>query len=310
MKVHNEQAELQADVATLNFLQSQFRAWTTEVMGILKEASNDLKSRIAAEGGRGSILLRRLSLADFYSSSIFDNKQMQSAWDKTKPTFAPHTTTVRSELLDLVHKTADTVAIRGRAQGQSVIEFLGQRPAMKHQSTSLVGSVTAASRFEDTRQHLAQQLQQAIERHVDLDERATEEHLLTGFQRVAWLSAGLNVGAFGSALMSTLQIADFVAGMAGASAMAATSALVMTVGRQQIAKYYSDQWTRRGVSLDEDIQAVCEKEAERLSRRIRDGVAPYTRFVEAEQERLAALSEHCENLLAQAQHLRKRIRNL
>ena len=45
-----------------------------------------------------------------------------------------------------------------------MIEFLGKRPAVKNQS--LVGSVSAASRFEDTRKVLQDQLSGAVKMHV------------------------------------------------------------------------------------------------------------------------------------------------
>ena len=42
----------------------------------------------------------------------------------------------------MVEGTAEMVATRGRAQGQTVIEFLGQRPMPSRSASSLVGSVT------------------------------------------------------------------------------------------------------------------------------------------------------------------------
>ena len=67
---------------------------------------------------------------------------LQAAWNRTKPTFAAPNTTVQSELLTMVEGTAEMVATRGRAQGQTVIEFLGQRPMPSRSASSLVGSVT------------------------------------------------------------------------------------------------------------------------------------------------------------------------
>lgn len=322
-RVAAQRQDLDADVATLNLLQGQFAAWRRDVEAELNEAARDLRARTLQESERGAILLRRMGLWEFYSATTLatlfgtsknnHTQKLQSAWNKTKPTFAPPSTTVQSELLEMVKATAETVATRGRAQGQTVIEFLGQRPVLKNaKGSSLVGSVTAASRFEDTRQQLAQHLQQAVHRHTDdWDERAAEESLLTALQRTAWVSAGLNAGAVGTILAAiTTSAVDVVSAVAGASALAASSALVMTAGRQQLVKRYSDQWTGRGASLHEDVEAITGQQVEILGRRIRDGVAPYTRFVEAEQERLERLAEQCEQLTVKAQRLRQRIRDL
>ena len=67
---------------------------------------------------------------------------------------------------------SDSVATRGRAQGQAVIEYLGNRPAMKNKS--LVGSVTAASRFEDTRKALRERLSSVV---LDALQKGSDESI-------------------------------------------------------------------------------------------------------------------------------------
>ena len=104
---------------------------------------------------------------------------------------------------------------------------------------------------------------------------------------------------------------DLVTAIVGSCSLAAGSALVITTGRHQIVqRQHADPWLRRGASLHEDVQAITQQHVERLDRKIRAGVAPYTRWVEVEQERLQTLSEQCERLTVQAQRLRQRIRDL
>jgi hypothetical protein len=67
------------------------------------------------------------------------------------------------------------VATRGRAQGQAVIEYLGKRPAIKNQS--LVGSVTAASRFEDTRKLLGDRLSTVVRDILQSNEERLHTYL-------------------------------------------------------------------------------------------------------------------------------------
>ena len=321
--IARERDHLKADVTTLTLLQSQLTAWRRDVTAELAEAAHQLHQRTVQESQRGVVLLRRWSVWDVYAGalgSVFSDRNnstavtpLQAAWNKTKPTFAAPSITVQTELLVMTEATAESVATRGRAQAQTVIEFLGQRPMQSRNGSSLVGSVTAASRFEETRQQLAEHLQQAIQRHwADWDERQAEQTLLAMLQQAAWMSFGLNVGALGTILLAaTTSVLDFVTAALAASALTASSALVVTTGRQQIVqRQHVDRWTRRSDCLMEDIQVIHEQHVERLDRRIRDGVSPYTRWVEVEQERLQSLAEQCDRLTVQAQRLRQRIRDL
>ena len=334
VRLRADRQELEADAATLNLLQSQLAAGRQQIEAELHEAARDMCGRVRAEGARGAVLLRRTSgVWDFYAQSGLttvsgtnDNnsgrQQLQRAWDKTKPTAtlaaaqtpssSPSSTTpqtVQAELLEFANETAASVATRSRAQGQAVIEFLGHRSRLHNHS--LVGRVTAASRFEETRQQLAHNLRRSVELHVDLDEAAVQESLLVRWQQAAWLSAGLNVGAVGSVVATATQWIDVVPGLVGAAALGTASALLVTVGRPQLVQQlYADRWAACGEGLEEDLQVLCAQEGERLARRIRDGVTPYTRFVEAEHERIARLSDQCDRLQQAAQRLRKRINNL
>jgi len=333
VRLRADRQELEADAATLNLLQNQLAAGRQQVEAELHEAARDMCGRVRAEGARGSVLLRRTARWwDFYAQAASgltvggtnDNnsgrQQLQRAWEKTKPTttlaaaqFSSSSSsspqTVQAELLEFANETAVSVATRSRAQGQAVIEFLGHRSRLHNHS--LVGRVTAASRFEETRQQLAHNLRRSVELHVDLDEAAVQESLLVRWQQAAWLSAGLNVGAVGSVVATATQWIDVVPGLVGATALGAASALLVTVGRPQLVQQlYADRWAACGESLEEDLQVLCAQEGERLARRIRDGVTPYTRFVETEHERIERLSDQCDRLRQAAQRLRKRINNL
>jgi hypothetical protein len=203
---------------------------------------------------------------------------------------------------------ADSIAVKGRAQGQAVIEFLGKRPAVHNQS--LVGSVTNASRFEDTRNSLTEHMSEAVRRNIDVELEVEEASVLNGLRQSVWLSMGLNLGVLGSALAMGVQLLDPVTGVVACSAFAASSSLVLSRGPPQIAKQHRDLWKSRSRNLDEALENISVKELDRVDRRIRDGVAPYTRFVEAEQKRIDGLTRDCEALLSESQRLRKRISKL
>merc|ERR1712228_356016 len=104
-------------------------------------------------------------------------------WEKTRTSYSPASNTLSEEMNTLGTEVADSIATQGRAQGQAIIEFLGKRPGSRNQS--LVGNVLAASRFDETKQTLSDQINQAIVRHVASGRSAESaaDSLLLGFHR-------------------------------------------------------------------------------------------------------------------------------
>lgn len=201
------------------------------------------------------------------------------------------------------------MATRGRAQGQAVIEYLGKRPAMKNQS--LVGSVMTASKFEDTRRILAEKLTQAVQASLpSTEDGAQRQQLLDSLRQTALLSATLHTGALSSAVAVAAQLVDPIAGVVVASSLTMGGALWLTAGTSRIRNRYQNEWTNRAKKLDASLETICVKELDRVNRRILDGVAPYTRFVESEQDRMDQLREQCEGVTSAARNLRNRISKL
>ena len=213
------------------------------------------------------------------------------------------------------------MATRGRAQGQAVIEYLGKRPAVKN-NQSLVGSVTTVSRFEETRKNLVERLSNAVDDilKVGADNNKTmeeqqwehldEDRLFSSLKRTALLSSYLQAGALGSGILLALQIIDPITGWIGVSSLLVGGGASYTMGKARIRQRYNEQWSRRAQHLNQALDAITTKEVDRVNRRILDGVAPYTRFVETEQERIGDLRERCERVASASRNLRNRINKL
>lgn len=203
----------------------------------------------------------------------------------------------------------DSVATRGRAQGQAVIEYLGKRPAMQNQS--LVGSVTAASRFEDTRHYLSTRLSSAVKTTLRTDEEAKEKDEVFHFLwNTAVLSVGLQTCALAAAIGTFVELLQPITGMAVASSLAVGGGSCYAVGTTRIAHVYDTKWLRKSKDLGEALVSISDKEFDRVCGRILDGVGPYTRFVGNEKERIANLKEECEGVCAASRNLRNRINKL
>jgi small GTP-binding protein len=349
-QVQKERTELESHVATLRLLQSHFSGWQSELLIDMNRMTLEMYDYLARqEGERGLVLLRRLSIWQYYRVCLLEstNHRLRNEWDKTRPLYhdvmanksisssiqnaRQNSSSSIGDDIDpylstLIQEAAESVATRGRAQGQAVIEFLGQRPSSQNQS--LIGSITAASTFEDTRQGLVDQMTRAVQRHVSDDSSSSPssagtntksshdvrdgQAVLQTLQRWAYLSAGLNTGAVASLAMAAIssEFMDIVLSTGLAAVMAALSGLCLSHGRWNVARQYQEDWTSRAQGLQESLETVSRRELDRVDRRIQDGVAPYTRFVQAEQRRLDDLKAKCQELQSTAHRLRNRIHKL
>ena len=313
----SEQKEFATDIATLNLINSQFNAWKKELASDMQNMNQEIQSTLIHEGQRGIVLFQRMNWKDLCFSCLFDAATLRSEWEKTK---APLTIRQQTDGVDtapssskavisvMVSEMANSVALISRAQGQAMIEYLGKRPAMKNQS--LLGSVATASQYEETRRNLHHNLMAVVHKHMDMNEVVIQESFLNRLQTIVYCNMALNVGSICVATASLTQVVDALTGFATCTTMCVGSALTWHFGCQNVVDRYSLLWTSCSKRLDDDVKSICSKETDRVSRRIMDGITPYTLFVEAEQERLQQLTDQCEGLTATARQLRNRISDI
>ena len=191
-----------------------------------------------------------------------------------------------------------------------MIEYLGKRPAMKNQS--LVGSVTAASRFEDTRRNLVEKMTDAVDYYLKPNPRdVSDKTFLFGeLKKTAILSSIFSIGTVGSGILLGLQAVDPVAGCIMMGSFFVSSGASYIVGTTKVAQKYQQVWSDRATNIEQSLDAATEKELDRVNKRILNGVAPYTRFIESERDRIQDLDERCDQLLASAITLRNKINKL
>jgi hypothetical protein len=174
-----------------------------------------------------------------------------------------------------------------------------------------VGSVTAASRFEDTRKNLITKLSSVIDQILKPDsDHIDKDRLFQSLKQTAIVSSMLQLGALGSGLLMSMQVIDPVTGWIGASSLAVGGGATYMIGLSRTSQQYRQQWSQRAQRLEQALEAISDKELDRVNRRILDGVAPYTRFVENEQHRIDHLQEQCERIGSAARNLRNRISKL
>ena len=206
-----------------------------------------------------------------------------------------------------------------------MIEYLGKRPSVKDNQSSLVGSVTTVSRFEETRKNLIEKLSKAVDEVFSVPgskagqpstkeqrEELDKDRLFASMKQISLISSSFHAAALGSTLLLTLSSIDIdpTTGWLGMASLFAGGGTTLALGKSRIRNAYHGQWSRRARHLRKALDSIAMKETETVHRRIEEGVAPYTRFVATEKDRIEALKEECERVASAATNLRNRIQYL
>ena len=188
---------------------------------------------------------------------------------------------------------------------RDVIDFLDQRTT--EHSEHMVGQVT--SEFEFNRQAMLNSVGKDAQRVVETYDRQEESlKLAQEMQRAIMQTAAVEVGALGlgAILVALLQTTMLdVTGILGASVLAATGLYVLPYRRSKIKKELRERINELREQLDSALTRQFQKELEASIQRIRESIAPYTRFIRVERDKLERLSEEMSAADTEVKELRK-----
>mmetsp|Transcript_4778 Transcript_4778/g.6991 ORF Transcript_4778/g.6991 Transcript_4778/m.6991 type:complete len:691 (+) Transcript_4778:191-2263(+) len=297
--------DLESDTATVNLLQHQMDSWKNEMESDIQYFRDDVKNLMTSEMNQCQNFIESMGTIEMYSLLLFgDQKSLESRWDQSKD--ATLYDGIVKELLNLAGEYSDSVATSSRAQGQDVIEYLGKRPAVVGQN--LIGSVSAASRFEDTRKSLYDELSRAF-RNVfsSHNAEAEKQKVLKSLKNGIYVSSTSYVLALSTGTSVSLGILDSYTGSAAAATFAIIGASVLPYFKNQVISEYRSNWEGRDKKVAVALTSICAKEIQRIHKRIASGVKPYTRYVTTEAASIVSFDEECEALSNSTLLLRNRI---
>ena len=174
-------------------------------------------------------------------------------------------------------------------QWQGVSDSLSKR-RIEHDS-KLVGEIGS---FEYDRQKLLETVGRAAQEAVDGYSRVAEIDRMAESVRTAVAgTAIIEVSALGLGaiitLMATTQLAD-ITGLMAAGTLALLGLFVLPARRKRAKKELSNKILQLREKLMSSLTEQFERENERSRHRIEEAIAPYTRFVKAERQKLDELS--------------------
>ncbi|MBI3942772.1 MAG: dynamin family protein [Chloroflexi bacterium] len=207
-----------------------------------------------------------------------------------------------------VQDLIDWMVDRELRMWQSIMDYVNRRRQVELKE-GLIGEVGGS--FDYNRRELLQSVGGAALQVVDsYDRQAEADELALNMRDAVAQTAITGVGAVGLgtaiALMVGTAAAD-VTGILAASMLAGLGLFILPWRRNQArVRFHADTEELRG-RLTQSLRQQFETEMDRSQERIREAVAPYTRFVRSQNERIGQIEASMQELEGQMRDLRSRI---
>lgn len=171
-------------------------------------------------------------------------------------------------------------------QWHAVMNYLEQRK--QEYQEQMIGDVGGTFRYD--REHLIDSVGKAAEKVVETYNKSFEaKKIAESAQFAVAETAAVEIGAIGLgaiiSVLATTAAAD-VTGILAASVVAALGLFVIPARRRAAKKELTERVAALRIQLTNALTTQFEKELNRSLQRINEAIAPYTRFVRAEQEKL------------------------
>lgn len=194
-------------------------------------------------------------------------------------------------------------------QWQALNQHVAERRA--HHVDRVIG---ALGTFDSDRSQLLDTLGRAAQRTVDTYDPVMEaDRLADSVQNSVAGLAVIEVGAIGLgaivAALATTTLVD-VTGILAASFVAVMGLFVIPARRSKAKSELAGRISELRARLMEALTDQFHQESDRSVMRIREAVAPYTRFVRGERERLHEVREQFDDITQRMKSLKRRVEDL
>jgi hypothetical protein len=269
------------DLRTIDDIERQTEAWADDIRREFELRLSDIDNVLLEMEQRGmnffddTVRLARLP-------KLFDKSQLESRFTDEVVSEAPE------KVEEKVDSMIDWLVDAALGHWQNVVNHVNRRVASH--ADRMVGEV--GGRFEADRTHLLETVGRAARDGLASYDRAREaRRMAEDVQKAVTSTAVLEVGAVGLgaavALAATSTAAD-ITGLTAAGLMAALGLFVLPNRRRQAKAELKRKIAKLRSELVKALTAHFESEAARSRHRLEDTIAPYTRFVRSESERLTS----------------------
>jgi len=268
------------DLRTIDDIERQTETWTSDVRREFELRLSDIDNVLHGMERRG---------VDFFDETVrlaqlpklFDKSELKKRFEAEVVADAPET--VEAKVDSLIDWLVDSEL----GHWQNVVNHVNRR--VGRHADRMVGEV--GGRFETDRARLLETVGRAAREGLASYDRAAEAHRMAeDLHKAVTSTAVLEVGAVGLgaavALAASSTAAD-ITGLTAAGLMAALGLFILPHRRRRAKSELKQKIATLRSNLMTALSGHFEAESERGRRRLEDTIAPYTRFVRSESERLA-----------------------
>lgn len=278
--VRDECQELQEDIQTTASLESVIEDYANELHSELEPRLASIENILHRFEQRGldffDTTLRLTNIA-----SLARGSQIRAKFEKDVLADVPQ------QIDDQVQRLIDWLIQKDQHQWQQVMDYLQRRQAHYHEH--IVGergggaSETRRRELIDTVGKTAQAIVESYDRNLEASE------LAKSVENAVAQTALLEAGAVGLGALVTIAVVSStvdVTGLLAAGSMAILGFLVIPYKRKQAKERFKEKMVTLRTRLVGAMSTQFRGESESAIARLKDGVAPYTRFIKAERQRL------------------------
>lgn len=216
-----------------------------------------------------------------------------------------------SHIDETVQRLIDWLVEHEHRLWHDVMEYLDRRSQVSvRRDNEMVGSV--GRQFDYNRRTLLQSVARTATKVVQTYDRQAEaqnlsEDLRTAVAQTALASAGgIGLGAAIVAIAGAAAAAD-VTGIIAGITLISLGLYIIPSRRTHAKRNFNDKMQALRTRLHNAMNEQFHKELNNAINRVRDAIAPYTRFVRAEQKKTAAMQEQLTHLSKEVMRLRNTI---
>ena len=271
-----------------------------------RELHNELPPRLAEVEN----ILHRLEQRglDFFDSTIrLTNIQNLMHGDKVRAQFEKQVLTdVPQQIEDQVQRLIDWLVQKDLHEWQQIMSYLQRRRAQN--LDHMVGETYGPR--ETHRRELIDTVGKTVQTIVESYDRNQEASELAASVEVAVAqTALLEVGAVGLGAILTIAVLSSaldITGILAASTLAILGFFVIPFKRKQAKDRFKEKMLDLRTKLLGSLTTQFSNESENVIARLKDGIAPYTRYVHSERERIDKAGNTLDRLRQTISELRAR----
>ena len=301
--IQDRQGVLKGDFQTLDVIEEQLEAYITDMRRDFKYQRSHVDNVLYEMAERGDRFfdetLRIGRIFDLVNSEKVRGEFERQVIAETSRDIERH-----------VNELIDWLVERDYRQWRAVMDYLSRR-STQH-ADRLVGQVKGE--FDFNRQNMLASVGREAQKVVDgYDREAESLKLAQEVQQAIIQTAAVQVGALGlGALLVVLLHTTLldITGILGASAVAALGLYVLPYRRNKVKADLRERIKALQEQLEDALERQFEKELGESVQRIREAIAPYTRFVRVEREKLERLEADLQAARVEVTVLRQRVQLL